>query len=159
MKNLAWVAIGLGAVAGVARLTLTTITVAGQSMWPTMGDQDVWLAWRQGRPRPGRIAMLRQPTAHHGADYMIKRLLAVNASTQTVKVTLAGATVTLPARSVWAVGDNRENSLDSRSVGALPLGSVVAYPFRLLTEGNSEMSPDERRPERGGRPNPSTSAG
>lgn len=138
--------LGLVAAVGLCRATLTTITISGQSMWPSMGDGDLWLAWRHGSPRVGRVALMREPALANGSGHMVKRLLAVNVSSSPRDVVIDGESVRLPGESAWAVGDNRDNSLDSRSLGAIPLNDIIAYPFRLLSAGNSAMDPDWKRP-------------
>lgn len=134
--------LGLSASIGLGRLLFTTVTVSGQSMWPTMGDKDVWLAYRNGRPTVGRVVLMREPADRvGGSGHMVKRLLAVNETDEPLTVTVEGEPVELPPLTVWAVGDNRENSLDSRDLGPMPLSDVRAFPFRLLTPGNSTMDP------------------
>lgn len=73
------------------------IAVSGDSMLPTLRNNDMLLLWRSDKFRPGQLVLLED----HAFRLTIKRL-----SHQI-------------QNQWWVVGDNVENSIDSRSYGTV----------------------------------------
>ncbi len=56
------------------------------------------------------------------------------------------AEITVPQGEIWCLGDNRDNSLDSRYWGSVPLGNLVGRPVLIYSSfdresGKSSISP------------------
>ena len=120
--------------------------VEGYSMEPTLfGEQRLViekLSYRFHEPERGDIVVLRVPG--YGRDMLIKRVIGLPGDTiqlQDGQVFLNGqvldepyirtpargghAEITIPESKVFVMGDNRNNSNDSRSFGAIPLEDIV----------------------------------
>lgn len=123
------------------------------SMIPTIeiGDQVIVnkFIYRFGPPRYGDVVILDDPTGE--TPMLIKRVIAVGGQTVDVrdgKVWVDGTAlvepythgqpslpgtvslpVTLPANTVWVMGDNRTHSKDCRWLGPRPLSSVHGKAF------------------------------
>ena len=111
-----------------------------------------------GQPvAPGDIVVFNNPNAGSDHDILVKRVIAVGGQTvdlvngavyvDGVKLTedyaqgmsypLAGQApgveisypYTVPEGSVWMMGDNRENSADSRYFGAVPTSELIGVAF------------------------------
>jgi phage repressor protein C with HTH and peptisase S24 domain len=95
------------------------VRVRGRSMLPTYRDGDVLLVLRGGRPRPGRVAVVRLPPDANG----IPRPLAVKR-------------VTGPdpddASRWWVDSDNPAEGVTSFDVGSLAGPDVVAVAVGLV---------------------------
>lgn len=87
-----------------ARRRLGRVLVRGRSMEPTLYDGDHLLVVYGGRPRPGRLAVVRLP----GAPLSVKRLSFRNGA------------------GWWVERDNPAEGVDSWQVGAVPDVDVVA---------------------------------
>jgi len=83
---------------------LGRVLVRGRSMEPTLYDGDHLVVLHGGRPRPGRLAVVRLP----GAPLAVKRL--------------AFRVVT----GWWVERDNPTEGVDSWQVGAVPEADVLA---------------------------------
>lgn len=133
--------------------------VPSRSMVPTLQVDDLLIVKMGAKPKRGDI-ILFYPHADDDEQY-VKRLIAVGGDTISIhngQVILNGepldepylnagladvewpegegpatemADYTIPAGYFWAMGDNRNNSLDSRYYGAFPIenyiGKVVFY--------------------------------
>jgi phage repressor protein C with HTH and peptisase S24 domain len=100
----------------VSSRRLGRVLVRGRSMEPTLYDGDHLVVVYGGRPRPGRLAVVRLP----GAPLSVKRL-AFHETT-----------------GWWVERDNPAEGVDSWQVGAVPDVDVVAtvlvrsWPLRRL---------------------------
>jgi phage repressor protein C with HTH and peptisase S24 domain len=90
------------------RLSIGHVVVRGRSMEPTLRDGDRLVVVRGGRPRAGRVAVVRLP---EGRPLSVKRLA-------------------FPAEHGWWVErDNPAEGVDSWLVGAIPESDVVAIAW------------------------------
>lgn len=142
----------------------TLVNVSGNSMVPTLHNSDKLIVWRLGyEPKTGDIITFR-PRGHEDTPY-IKRVIATagqsvdlkyNAETDSCDVYVDGKKLdedyieakidklhmgnmdfpaTVPENCVFAMGDNRNNSKDSRfmEVGMVTTDSIIGHAvFRLL---------------------------
>lgn len=109
------------------------------------------LSYNFGDPKQGDIVTFKDMT--NPSRVLIKRVIALGGQTVDVhdgKVFVDGAALdepytngkqseplgsnivypyTVPAGSMWVMGDNRTNSSDSRAFGAVPLANVTGHAF------------------------------
>lgn len=117
-------------------------------------------------PKPGDIVFFKNPDPDSGHGVLVKRVVATGGQTVDLrygKVYIDGVEekgghahgmsmpleeryletdvsfpYTVPEGYIWVMGDNRENSLDSRSFGAIPIDTVYAeswiryWPFTRI---------------------------
>lgn len=133
---------------GIRTFVIQPYVIPSGSMEPTIEISDRILAnkyiYRFEDPKRGDIVVLDDPTG--SVQTLIKRVIATEGQTvdlQDGKVVVDGVPLdepythgkpsepmevqmpyTVPADSVWLMGDNRTNSADSRVFGAVPLSSV-----------------------------------
>lgn len=79
------------------------VSVNGQSMYPTYDDKELHLMLNTNQINDGDIVIIDVKDTQLPADYIIKRFYE-DKSTDNL---------------IWVEGDNKENSLDSRSFGKL----------------------------------------
>jgi signal peptidase I len=133
--------------------TLVAVTVNGESMLPTYRDGDRVLVRRNLPPRAGQVVVIERPTAGvrwnappvertaGGAaiadrEWLIKRVAAVQGDPVPRDRVPALADVddgVVPPGSLVVLGDNPENSLDSRLVGFFPADRLLGTVQRRLT--------------------------
>lgn len=133
---------------GIRTFIVQPYVVPTGSMIPTIEIGDRVIAnkfvYRFEQPKPGDIVVLDDPTG--SVPTLIKRVIAVGGQTVDLvdgKVVVDGVPLdepythglpsepqtvalpyTVPAGSVWVMGDYRTNSQDSRYFGAVPLKEV-----------------------------------
>lgn len=136
--------------------TTARIQVRSVSMQPTLYEKDYVLvnklAFRLGEPQRGDIIVFNPPLAGETEPY-IKRIIGLPGDTITIgngQVTVNGAvlqepylntasngsgTWVIPEGHLFVMGDNRNNSSDSRQWGMVSLeavlgkGEFIYYPF------------------------------
>lgn len=141
------------------------ITVDGDSMLPTLHNRDIMLLRSIGyTPEQGDIVVLTKDFAHYEDQPIVKRVIAVGG--QTVRIDYDESTVyvdgialnepyilepvmyrkgidlsieelTVPEGSVFVLGDNRNNSSDSRHVelGAIDNRYILGKMVTVLIPG------------------------
>jgi signal peptidase I len=134
--------------AALALVALRTFVAAplrvdGGSMAPTLRSGDVALVRKFGTPHAGQVVSLRDP---QDGSLVVKRVVAVGGQTVEIRdayLYVDGAEVdepfvdhsridgvyfgpvTVPAGTVFVLGDSRNGSIDSRVFGPVPAGSVT----------------------------------
>lgn len=83
-------------------LPLGLYRVTGDSMMPAIAPGQLLLGWRWGRPRAGRVAVVRR------GFHLIKRVSRIDNN------------------GYWLLGDNSEFSVDSRRFGAVKKNEIEA---------------------------------
>jgi len=128
----------------------STFIVENESMLPAYHDGDVVLVSKLNSIEPGDVVVVdAQPAFFTQSDikFVIKRVIAVggdhvvccNPERQLVvngvplrepyvknEVSDIRFDVTLPEDTLWLMGDNRKNSLDSRDLLGLPGGGAIS---------------------------------
>lgn len=136
------------------RTTYMLVEVKGKSMYATLADGDELFAKKNDRADRGDIVVIdvRESEYAFSGDYIIKRVIATGGDEiycreHTVYIRYAGTesfvaleenyvsdragnhdfdTVKVPSGYVFAMGDNRSNSMDSRVAGCFPSSTVTA---------------------------------
>ena len=140
------------ALAVVARAAVHIYSIPSQSMAPTLeaGDQIVVTRYFRSSPERGDVIVFRSPRG--GEELMVKRVIAVPGDlvdSRLGRVRIGGHTLPepyvlrtaatgaidtqiVPAESYYVLGDNRDDSIDSRSWGFVPRGDVVGRARLVL---------------------------
>ncbi len=135
----------------VRSFLFTVVKVDGQSMEPTLQHNDRMIVWRLGyEPKAGDIIIFNPP-GDNKKVFWVKRVIATEG--QTVEIDYANnciyvdgkeieesylgekmldpgvsydiTEITVPEDCVFAMGDNRNHSTDSRFVGCISEDSIV----------------------------------
>lgn len=150
-------ALGYCSYLGVSRWVIQSVRVDGSSMFPTLQNSDSLLLHRWyyliHKPRVGDIVVLRDPSDH---GYAVKRIVAkpgdcvtvfhgrlyvnfrrvdepyLRANTWTYIFTAPRGEWMSACRAdeYFVLGDNRENSIDSRFYGPVPRENILGIVFR-----------------------------
>ena len=140
------VAIGL---AVLARAAVHIYSIPSRSMAPTLeaGDQILVTRYLRAKPERGHVVVFRR-----GNELMVKRVIAVPGDlidSRLGRVRIGGYTLSepyvlrnaatgaidsqiVPADSYYVLGDNRDDSMDSRSWGCVPRSQVVGRARMIL---------------------------
>jgi len=135
-------AVGLAA---VARAAVHIYSIPSRSMAPTLevGDQIVVTRYLRGEPQRGEVIVFRSPL--DADELMVKRVIGIPGDvvdSRLGRVRVGGHTLSepyvlraaasgaieaqiIPADSYYVLGDNRDDSLDSRVWGYVPRERIV----------------------------------
>ncbi|MDZ4063963.1 MAG: signal peptidase I [Coriobacteriia bacterium] len=137
----------------------TTAVVDGKSMFPTLHDRD-YLLITQGYSRPVRgdvIAFRASAASADARNEVVKRVVAVPGDTVEVRSGAAiinglpergshslelsagdvsSKEITVPEGTLFVLGDNRPDSVDSRFFGPVPLDLVVGKAVAVFAPVN-----------------------
>ena len=92
------------------------IMVNGQSMYPTLKDKQICVAWNTDKINDGDVVVVDVKNTNLPTSYIVKRFYEDKSN----------------EHLIWVEGDNKTNSLDSRSFGPLERNKVmckVIFPF------------------------------
>lgn len=142
------IAVGLAA---AVRTAVSIDSIPSGSMMPSLqiGDHILVVPYRWSRPRRGEVIVFRSPA--DASQLIVKRIIAtpgdlIDSRGGRVRIgehaiaepylLRQGVTGVIPAQlvpggSFFVMGDNREDSLDSRRWGALP-GNLVVGRVRMI---------------------------
>jgi signal peptidase I len=164
------------ALALLVRSALQLYSIPSASMAPTLeaGDQIVVTPYLRGEPDRGHVIIFRSP---HSDELLVKRIVAVPGDlidSRLGRVRIGGYTLAepyllrpaatgaidaqlIPADSYYVLGDNRDDSLDSRSWGVVPRNRVVgrarlvlwsSQPIGEIVSASAAREARDRRPRR-----------
>lgn len=140
----------LAVVLMIFALFFATAEVSGTSMYPTCRNKDFLILRREGQIHNGDIVAVYSDKTN---SLLLKRVIGVAGDTVSVhssKVMVNGveiyepylntdlwagdADVVVPDDSIFVMGDNRGNSLDSRDLGCLSISGVAGASVLNLTK-------------------------
>lgn len=147
------------ALAAAARAAVHIYSIPSRSMAPTLepGDQIVVTRYFRSEPERGHVIVFRAPA---GSDELIvKRVIAVPGDlvdSRLGRVRIGGHTLpepyilrpaasgaieaqVIPADSYYVLGDNRDDSLDSRTWGVVPRAHVVGRARMVLWTSTHDL--------------------
>jgi signal peptidase I len=137
----------------IQQFIVKPFSIPSGSMEPTLVQGDRILvarfAYRFGDPKPGDVVVFDPPTS--SKEEYVKRVVAVAGDTVAVHdgklyvngepmtepylkdTNLAGTfeEITVPKDMVFVMGDNRNNSADSRVFGPVPKSSILGRAFAI----------------------------
>lgn len=138
--------------AAVVRSAVHVYSIPSSSMAPALrvGDHILVTRYLAGEPRRGDVVVFRSPA--DPSELMVKRVIGVAGDlvdTRLGRVRIGGYTLpepwvrreattgaieaqVIPADMFYVLGDNREESVDSRSWGPIPASSVVGRARLVL---------------------------
>ncbi len=126
---------------------LFVITVVGRSMSPTLppGSRVLTVrSWPARALRRGQIAVVTPGLSPDVAtDLYIKRIAGLPGDT--IVVPGSGRPTHVPRDSCFVLGDNHEDSVDSRTWGALPLPAVRGVVVARLPPARHTVAPPAAR--------------
>jgi signal peptidase I len=160
------------ALAAVARAAVHIYSIPSRSMAPTLeaGDQIVVTRYLRSRPERGHVIVFRSPV--QAGELIVKRVVGVPGDlvdSRLGRVRVGGHTLpepyvlrvattgaipsqVIPADSYFVLGDNRDDSIDSRSWGVVPRAAVVGRARMILWSSDAlnvgEASAQARRSSR-----------
>uniref|UniRef100_A0A023GMJ3 Mitochondrial inner membrane protease subunit n=1 Tax=Amblyomma triste TaxID=251400 RepID=A0A023GMJ3_AMBTT len=121
------------------------VICSGPSMEPTIQSFDILISdhisVHTNGIRRGDIVTAKNPI--NPKQYICKRVVAVHGD-QLISGSLV---LKIPKGHVWLEGDNKDNSVDSRSYGPVPLGLIRGralcriYPYHRATFFRNESKP------------------
>ena len=142
----------------VVRSAASLYTIPSGSMLPSLqvGDHIVVTPYRGAMPQRGEIVVFHAPD--QPSELRVKRVVALPGDlidSTTGRVRIGGHAIPepyllkqassgeinpqiVPADSVFVMGDNREDSIDSRRLGPLPRNLVVGRVRMVLWSSRSE---------------------
>jgi signal peptidase I len=151
----------------VTRVVVQNYVVDGQSMDPNLATGQ-WilvnkLAYNSSGPQRGDIIVLNNPRQSDRVKVLIKRIIGLPGE----KVTVAGGKVyindkllteeylsentpgnhswTIPDNQYFVMGDNRNNSSDSRVIGSIPKTLIIGKAWlRIWPFGDWGFAPNYR---------------
>ena len=148
------------ALAVVVRAALHLYSIPSESMTPTLvpGDQIVVVRYSGGAPQRGDVIVFESPADRK--ELLVKRVVAVPGDlvdSRLGRVRIGGYTLPepylsrqassgaisaqiVPADSYFVLGDNRDDSLDSRSWGYVPRSLVVGRARLILWSSDSPIA-------------------
>jgi signal peptidase I len=125
------------AVSGFGLLNFQTVIIQGDSMEPTFYDEQRILVckalWLMGKPKHNDIVVIK---GMRPGEYLVKRVYrlqgeAVEIVYQPYEWSFTKGVYVVPEGHIYVLGDNLENSEDSRSFGAVEesrvIGKVVMF--------------------------------
>ena len=154
------------ALAVIARGAVHIYSIPSGSMAPTLepGDQILVTKYLRSTPERGDVIVFRSTT---GTDeLMVKRVIGVPGDlvdSRLGRVRIGGHTLpepyvrraaasgaidpqVIPADSYYVLGDNRDDSLDSRTWGMVPRAHVVGQARLVLWSSSHELDPASAQP-------------
>jgi signal peptidase I len=157
------------ALAGLARAAVHIYSIPSRSMAPTLdaGDQIVVTRYLRSQPQRGDVIVFRSPRG--AEELMVKRVVAVPGDlldSRLGRVRIGGHTLPepyvlrpaatgaiesriVPANCYFVLGDNRDDSVDSRSWGYVPREAVVGrarmilWSAEMLDVGSASARPSQ----------------
>lgn len=147
------------ALAAAARAAIHIYSIPSRSMAPTLepGDQIVVTRYFRSAPERGHVIVFR--STNGSEELMVKRVIGVPGDlvdSRLGRVRIGGHTLpepyllraaasgaiepqVIPGDSYYVLGDNREDSLDSRTWGAVPLTHVVGRARMVLWSSSYDL--------------------
>lgn len=130
-----------------ARRRLMVITVRGLSMTPTYHPDDRVLVRRVPltRIRTGDVVVVEQPPPHWSTiqaeqEWVIKRVAATPGDPVPAELADTQPDGSVPGGCLAVLGDNPEESYDSRHYGYIPADRLIALVIRRMRQDQKRSS-------------------
>ncbi|MBI5706449.1 MAG: S26 family signal peptidase [Armatimonadetes bacterium] len=145
----------LVALAAFFAATFRTVRVVGPSMEPQHPDGKRFLMtsdyWLVGPISKGDVVVIDDPEGPSGE--LVKRVYAMPGGEVPSSLSPIGMKQTVPKGQIYVLGDNRDESTDSRDFGTVPLSSVrgkcvhlwswdMSIPFVIVFAGIALIAAD-----------------